>query len=126
MGTNVHGYVEVNGVELSGEIHWSKIIDIGLIAERDYEIFGLLFGVRAVPTINGIANNRGIPDETSNSQDHDNEGLYGQSWIDWEEIVEIYPKLPKLRGWTIIFSTMELLFEQFGKKSTRLVVSFDN
>jgi hypothetical protein len=126
MGTNVHGYVEVNGVELTGETHWSKIIEIGLFVERDYEIFGLLFGVRVDPTINGIAKNRGIPDGTSMPQDHDNKGLHGQTWIDWEEIAEVYLELPKLRGWNLIFSAMELQFEQFGKKSTRLVVSFDN
>ena len=126
MGTDVHGYVEINGVELSGYSNWCKIVDIGLIVERNYDIFGLLFGVRAEPEVNGIAKKRGIPDGTSKPQDHNNKDLHGQTWIDWEEIVDVYPDLPKLRGWNLIFSIMEILFEQYGKKSTRLVVSFDN
>lgn len=126
MGTDVHGYVEVNCDEISDVNHWSKIIDIGLIVERNYDVFGLLFGVRSKPSINGKAKNRGIPNRTSRPQDHENVDLHGQTWIDWEEIFEIYPELPKLRGWNLIFSTMELLFERYGKESTRLVVSFDN
>lgn len=126
MGTGVHGYVEINGVKLTGENNWSKIVEIGLIVERNYDIFGQLFGVRAEPEISGIAKNRGIPGGTSKPQVHDNKGLHGQTWIDWEEVVDVYHELPKLRGWTIIFSAMEILFEQFGKHSTRLVVSFDN
>ena len=126
MGTDVHGYVEINGVDLSGYSNWSKIVDIGFIVERNYDIFGMLFGVRAEPEVNGIAKNRGIPDETSKPQDHNNKDLHGQTWIDWEEIVEVYNELPRLRGWNIIFSAMEILFEKYGKNSTRLVVSFDN
>ncbi|MFK8011496.1 MAG: hypothetical protein AB8B80_05610 [Marinicellaceae bacterium] len=126
MGTDVHGYVEVNCVKISGLCQWSDVLDIGLIVERNYDVFGQLFGVRNEYETFGIANKRGMPEESSNIRRFDNNRLHGHTWIYWEEIVDVLSDLPTLEGWKAVFSVMELLFEQYGKKSTRLVVCFDN
>ncbi|WP_223788305.1 hypothetical protein [Marinicella meishanensis] len=46
MGTDIHGNVEINGMVFSDEDVWSKQLEICILAEREYLLFGALFGVR--------------------------------------------------------------------------------
>lgn len=45
MGTDVNGYVEICTINLSDQDSWFEVLKINIIAERDYRLFGRLFGV---------------------------------------------------------------------------------
>ena len=55
MGTDVYGYVKISTVELCDEDLWFDILNIDVIAEQNYCIFGRLLGVRANEEIVPIA-----------------------------------------------------------------------
>ena len=133
MGTDIDGYIEINAIRESENDQWYEIVKIGIIAERSYEIFGKLFGVRAEDEVQPLAPSRGVPEGTSNKNElgeykEDNkEGLVCQSWVDWDELSAFLLKInihPALSGWKVIFSSMEILAQKYGGKNVRLVVAF--
>lgn len=63
MGCDIHGWVEINPYK--DDPWWSPCIEINSILGRNYDMFGLLFGVRNYATFNPIAENRGIPKNAS-------------------------------------------------------------
>lgn len=117
MGTDVLGYIEINTVQESGEDNWFKVVDIDVIAERNYEIFAELFGVRASARINPLAKSRGIPDSSPNKQMLvGSESVVYQSWIKWSETSEYLSSnninLTEYFGWQFIFLSMENLAKE--------------
>ncbi|WP_428242711.1 hypothetical protein [Gynuella sp.] len=107
------------------------MVKIGVITERNYEIFGKLFGVRTEKSVKPLAAKRGIPANTSNRDelDENKESIVFHSWVDWEELKGFLPNInicPELSGWSFIFSSMERLAEEYGNKNVRLIVAFDN
>jgi hypothetical protein len=129
MGTDVDGYVEISTIELSDEDLWFEVLNINIIAERNYSIFGKLFGVRASENVVPIALNRGVPENTSNPENLgvNIEHQFGYSWLTWNEIEKIVSTIATIDeapGWTLIFSTMQSLASIYGSKNVRLVVSF--
>lgn len=131
MGTDIYGYIEINTIEESGEDVWHEMIDISLIAERNYDIFGKLFGVRATEEINILAKSRGIPLDTANRKslmEYEEDIVY-HSWANWSEIEEFLAKVTIREipwGWSFIFSSMASLSEKWCGNNIRLVVMFDN
>jgi hypothetical protein len=105
-------------------------LKINIIAERNYRVFGRLFGVRAKESVIPIAPNRGVPDDTSNPEGVyvNVEGAVGHTWLTWNEIENIVSveNLDESPGWSLIFSTMKSLSIIYGSQNVRLVVSFDN
>lgn len=102
MGADIHGFVEHRPFPKSSPEYWETVINVGNMLGRNYEMFGLLFGVRNYSGFNPIAPNRGFPKydkhQTSKSQnrietlrEHDKYGDDGHSvsWITLEEINKI-------------------------------------
>ncbi len=86
MGTDINGYIEFrtqNPIE-----SWNAAINIGSLAERYYNLFGYLFGVRGhgdkfLP----VAAGRGIPPHVAEeiSLVFYSFGGENPTWIDWRE-----------------------------------------
>jgi hypothetical protein len=90
MGTDIHGYVEAYDRGLG----WRAVFDIGPLAFRDYETFGLLFGVRRT-NYQPIAAHRGLPADASREARQSYHyfaqfpDVHSASWILWKEIAAI-------------------------------------
>jgi hypothetical protein len=131
MGTNIIGYVEINTIRFSKENLWFDIIDISVIAEQDYSIFGLLFGIRNNINTRPIAKNRGLPNDSINSKSKNfiGEDKIGHSWINYKEIknnINIIPLNEFTWGWKFIIDSMDKLSSHYGEENVRLIVVFDN
>jgi len=64
MGTDIHGYIEFRLHHTVGI--WCGAINIGPMAERYYNLFGYLFGVRGSgDKFLPIASDRGIPPDVA-------------------------------------------------------------
>jgi len=131
MGTDVHGYVEVNTILHSNENIWFVIVDIGVLAERNYEVFGQLFGIRAQPGWTVLAPGRGMPKDTNKHQNiiFEHEDIVGHTWASWSELDEYLKTFqlhPECLGWKFVFSSMRSLAEIYGSENVRIVVSFDS
>ena len=131
MGTDVQGYIEINTCNESGEDLWFNVIDIGIVVERNYEMFGKLFGVRAVSNAEVLAASRGLPEGTPNRKElgTNEERIVNQSWATWKEIEAFIPNInidSELWGWPFIFDNMSSLSQRYGLENVRLVVAFDN
>ncbi len=131
VGTEIHGYVEINTEPDKGfDDNWCDIVNIGVLGERNYDLFGSLFGIRVSESCEPIAGNRGIPKNTSDKElSNHSESLIGHTWVLWSELEEFFPKFeihPELKGWIFIFQSMAGLASIYGSESVRLVVYFDN
>jgi len=131
MGSNIVGYIEINSVKESDEDIWFEIIKIDVVAERNYEIFGNLFGVRSETGVNALAASRGIPTDTSNSSSLicKSNTFVGHTWANWRELKlakNLIYSNPESSGWAFIFESMETLSKKYGEENVRLVVAFDN
>lgn len=77
MGTDIHGWIEINTINESTQDLWFKAIEINIIGGRNYQVFSHLFGVRGSETARGLAPNRGIPSlgasQTEIDTNHHNE-----------------------------------------------------
>ena len=60
MGTDICGWVEVKYGNM-----WWPIIKIDYLVNRNYDIFGCLFGVRNYANFKPIAPDRGLPEDVS-------------------------------------------------------------
>lgn len=88
MGVSIYGWVEVrDGKEWFGVINISEIID------DDYDMFGMLFGVKNYTGFEPIAEDRGLPEDISflAKKDYDEwEGrVFGTTWVTWKELKQI-------------------------------------
>ncbi len=92
MGCDIHGWVEIKNYGF-----WNSILKIDLLINRNYDMFGSLFGVRNYANFRPVAKSRGIPDDISweTKADIERWGYDGHSHsfitykeikdIDWEE-----------------------------------------
>lgn len=131
MGSNIIGYIEINPIQESDTDVWYEIVKIDVVAERNYEVFGYLFGVRPKPGVNALAASRGIPMATSNANSLVSKfGTYVKhTWINWLELKLAKSRIylnSEISGWKFIFESMETLSSKYGEENVRLVVAFDN
>ena len=133
MGTNIHGYVEINSIKESNTDLWLVVIDIGSIVEQNYRVFARLFGVRVKEQHQILANHRSLPTDSINHRQYQltpGEDMVHQSWATWREISNFMPQHLdldiELWGWHWVFNRMQTLAARFGAENVRLVVAFDN
>lgn len=104
MGCDVHGWIEIRPYKTVDPKFWTSVIKIDNIVGRNYDMFGLLFGVRNYCNFKPIAEGRGMPkyaehqkkdDEEDNrsyaqieSDDLDVDG-HSHTWISQSEIEKI-------------------------------------
>jgi hypothetical protein len=135
MGTEIHGWVEVNStfnLPEQDEI-WLSAIRIGALVLGPYALFGYLFRIRATCEMNPVAANRGLPanaDPRTRDELEGSDSLVGQSWLSFEELKPHLQALPLDDeydwGWKFIFGAMQQLSEYYGPRNVWLVVAFDN
>jgi hypothetical protein len=101
MGTDISGWVEVLSMPASSTYrraaHWNAAIDVGRLIERNYDMFGCLFGVTNYAHFRPIAANRGLPEgpsltveqEVSQLQGAAETQLIGLTWVTWPELKAI-------------------------------------
>lgn len=131
MSTNITGWVEINTINESTEDLWFKVIEIDILVEQNYSIFGRLFGVRAKENEHPIAANRGLPKGVfdSNIQEFSYNSVVGITWADYEEIAVPLKEMcqaPYTLGWEFILNSMDQLSRRYGEGNVRLIVGFDN
>ena len=95
MGKNIRGWVEVRrqweGVKPPYNVSWAGIIAVGDLLDRNYDMFGSLFGVTTSHFI-PIAPSRGPPQDVSEQASDDYltwESVMGETWVSWSEIKTI-------------------------------------
>ncbi len=131
MGTYHYGWIEVNVIDRSGEDLWFGVVDIGVLAEQSYRIYGELFGVRAKEGVIPIAANRGLPSDASDNTRQDLVGsdLRGHTWIGWDELRRFSGQALLSEqedwGWRFVIGAMMALQKEYGTENVRIVVAFD-
>lgn len=95
MGKDIRGWVEVRrhyeGVKPPYNVSWYGVIVIGNLLDRNYDMFGSLFGV-TTSRFTPIAPNRGLPSDISEQATDDYltwECAMGETWVSWREIQAI-------------------------------------
>ena len=89
MGCDIHGAVEVKSPYSKD---YDYVLNIKSLIGRDYDAYGLLFGVRNYANHEPIAEGRGLPDNISRQLKEDVEGWgigHSKSWITLDEIRKI-------------------------------------
>jgi hypothetical protein len=66
MGKDIYGWVEVQHTRYDGYSHWRGVIQLSSLVERNYGIFGALFGVVNEDEFSPAFARRGLPDGLSN------------------------------------------------------------
>ncbi|MEU8897493.1 hypothetical protein [Nocardia sp. NPDC048505] len=95
MGCDIHGYIECRVWWRRDS--WQAAMDFDLIeGGRDYDAFGLLFGVRNHAGFRPIAAHRGLPKDASQTvrDAYAEDGFHSGTWIGWEEIARIDWSVP--------------------------------
>src|SRR5579862_3951621 len=96
MGTNIYGWVEVRSLYVEEPL-WMAVLQIWPLLERNYLMFGSLFGVRNLAGFRPVAPERGIPADASTEVKQEftaDQAEYPAqshwpSWISWQEIKAI-------------------------------------
>ena len=86
MGTDIHGFIEFRTHPVME--YWFAAINIGAFAERYYNLFGYLFGVRGPgDRFLPVAANRGMPAHLAEETDLVFQMFGGDNptWIGWRE-----------------------------------------
>ncbi|MGH7868712.1 MAG: hypothetical protein ACREP9_14050 [Candidatus Dormibacteraceae bacterium] len=144
MGTDIMGWAEVQTPELG---RWFGVVYVRSLVERNYSLFGCLFGYRQQCDAEPLAPNRGIPDSMSREVRRDLERVIpGATWVSWSELADVVTsgtssdrdgqsEHEALRqtigesmtpGWNTLFQFMRILAERYGPDQVRLVVWFDS
>lgn len=91
MGCDIEGWIEVRKYDWSQE--WLGCMDIESVVNRNYQMFGALFGVRNYDRFNPTAPNRGFPSDVSDEVKVAYEVwascAHSTSWITLQEIKNI-------------------------------------
>jgi hypothetical protein len=151
MGTDIVGWIEANvppRADYPGDPYagWTPVIRITHRVERNYGMFGSLFGVRNDYRFRPIASDRGQPTDLSAELEEWGEipgPPYGwtPTWItwgeiraiDWEEPGDLLPEDPHAGirrrdvlspGWQTTLGLMERLAQQFGETGVHISVWF--
>ena len=128
MGTDISGWVEIYDEE---DDLWDGVIAASSLMDRDYQIFGILFGVRCQDHFSPVAPARGIPENVSPQVEDelkDWQTIVSPSWITWAEIQIVDWKALEHElwlEWKLLFDLMNLIAQRYGAGNTRLVVWFD-
>lgn len=145
MGTDIHGWVEVN----QGYSHWQQVIKLGGSSNfigRNYPVFAYLFGVRNEYGVEPLFCGRGMPENPAYNTSHEyrsgGDGYHGTSYATWAEIVaKVDFKMQRgilwrdqeigltevfSDDWLTLFKLMEVLAQWSGPENVRLVVWFDS
>lgn len=144
MGTDIIGWVEVQTPELA---LWFAIVQIRWLVDRNYALFGCLFGYTEECEVDPLAPHRGIPDSISRDVRRALDRVTpGATWVTWSELAGVVSpdeadapvgqtNNTSLRqaisesitsGWITLFQFMRILAERFGADHVRLVVWFDS
>jgi hypothetical protein len=87
MGTDISAWIEVTFETLPHENEWITIVHASLLFNRDYDLFGCLFGVKNYANFRPLAPDRGIPKDASITVRNE---LFKEaenpSWILWSEL----------------------------------------
>lgn len=130
MSTYIHGWVEVNTIEMSTESIWFGVLDIGIVVSQNYSIYNRLFGVR--DKNKAIAANRGMPQDASFNSKQDlmcGIDMVKQTWMGFQEYHTVIGELIQNEydwGWQLLDEFMNTMALHYGKENVRLVVAFDN
>jgi hypothetical protein len=149
MGTDIRGWVEVVDEQSDGYRQWVGVIKINWLVERDYGMFGNLFGQRNYAEFSPIAAGRGMPPDASEEVQYAalDRAVVNPSWILWSEIKVIdweeeegqedtldgssFGRTVRRKdtltpGWSTLWRLMGVLANQHGDTNVRLVVWFDS
>lgn len=106
MGADIHGWVQVRDTGLDEyDIGWRSVIVVGPVVERDYEIFGALFGVRNLSEFEPVAACRGLPDDVAEwvrEEANASAGIaieppyHSHTWVTWAELQAVDWEQPVL------------------------------
>lgn len=127
MGTDIDGWIECREAKTRDNTAWSPVMKLGFAYfGRDYQAFGLLFGVRKLASVEPIAANRGLPSDVSPQvkEEASSSGLHAHSWISWQEL-----KRCEWKGdvhWQALMNILAILAELHGDEHVRLVVWFED
>jgi hypothetical protein len=80
MGTDIYGWLQVS--QTPG--YWIGALDAGVVLERDYDVFGCLFGVRNYANFAPLFADRGAPPDSDIG-----EGCNGLTWATYDELKRI-------------------------------------
>lgn len=104
MGCDIHGWVEVRPYKNVAPEDWESVVNISNIIGRNYDMFGLLFGVRNYCNYEPIADSRGMPKYGKHQKKEDDEDdrpytlkesdswngdAHSHTFITWSEIEKI-------------------------------------
>lgn len=84
MGVDIKGWVEVS----FAEGHWSGVIHIPALVERNYGVFGSLFDVKNADEFSTPFARRGLPPDISltTDQESQDQSVVAPTWISEEEL----------------------------------------
>lgn len=137
MGVELDGWIEINTRDRSrlNEDSIHPVVDITLIVERVYKVYGKLFGIRAEDGVVPVASEKGFPPHVSKIVKNalkNNVGITYASLEDIDETLELLCKKPTgewdecMPGWIFVLNSMRQLGSMFGRQNVRIVVGFDD
>lgn len=143
MGVDVYGTVEIQRPLHATPDKWVGIVTLENLVERNYSMFGALFGVRNADGVTPVFADRGLPADISGEALFDLQGAAGgvkPSWVLWSELSTIeWDEITSTAriggdsvyvwmtpGWRACFGVMRVLADNFGGDHVRLVVWFDS
>jgi hypothetical protein len=159
MGVDIDGWVEVRRVPRDhrpwhGPAAWIAVIAIGGLLDRNYDMFGCLFGVQNPSHFVPVAPSRGFPSDPPFAVEAEIAPLqplitarevHSASWITWSELKQVDWNVPaQVTGpiglssvdhiakrreaiewdWLLLFDLMRRLARDYGGDNVRLVVWF--
>lgn len=87
MGADIHGWIEAWDKYIPA---WQGLMSFEFLVNRNYDIFGCLFGVRNYACFMPVAANRGLPTDISSPIQIDfwslGDDAHSATWIGWPEI----------------------------------------
>jgi hypothetical protein len=147
LGTDIYGWVEVMNERSDGNRQWFGVVRIRWLVDRNYGMFGNLFGKVNYGEFLPIAEGRGLPADASDEVSYDAASYnpVDPSWLLWSEIMAInweeegqsdtlggdrFGRQVRREdtitdGWSTLWDVMEVLADRYGDANVRLVVWFD-
>lgn len=88
-------------------VHWYGVIEVESLLDRDYTMFGSLFGLRNWTDFHSAVESRGLPDDLSERAIDDvfefGEEYHSHTWATWQELEAVNWKEEALTGvaWSV-------------------------
>jgi len=97
MGVDLRGWVEVKDTNKYGGIippvgqRWHGVVKANYLADRNLDLFGMLFGISNFTNLPPVVGVRGLPPDLSlaSKQDYVAWETFAQTWITWQEFKAI-------------------------------------